>query len=68
MAEEKEKKGEVCHISICKCENGWKISCMYNYEKTLSQRAGWTPCGVGECKDYVAATKAAVLKRLEEIM
>lgn len=67
MAEE--KKGEVCHVSICVVENGYKISCQYeNKEKSLGVRAGWYPEGPGESKDYVEKTKDAVLKRLKEIL
>lgn len=64
-----EKKQEVCHISICVVENGYKISCSYeNKEQTLGVRAGWYPPGPSECKDYVEKTKDAVLKRLKEIL
>jgi hypothetical protein len=66
---EKGKTGELCHVSICRVENGYKISCSYEpEEKSLSQRAGWVPCMPGECKDYVEKTKSAVIKRLEEIL
>ena len=67
MAEE--KKQEVCHVSICCVENGYKIECQYESgEKSLGQRAGWVPCMPGECKSYVEKTKDAVLKRLKEIL
>jgi hypothetical protein len=68
MAEDKEKCGDACHISICRAENGYKICCTYEAEKTLGQRAGWVPCSMGETKDYVEKTKDAVLKRLKEIL
>jgi hypothetical protein len=68
MSEDKEKLGELCHVTLCKAENGWKISCSYKTEQTLSQRAGWAPCMPNECKEYIAATKDAVLKRLKEIL
>jgi hypothetical protein len=65
---EKEKLGELCGISLCKAENGWKICCTYeDSEMTVSKRAGWVPCQM-QSKDYVEKTKAAVLKRLEEVM
>jgi hypothetical protein len=64
-----EKKGEICHISICVVENGYKISCQYEVaEKSLGARAGWYPAPPGESKDYVEKTKDAVLKRLKEIL
>jgi hypothetical protein len=66
MAEE--KKGELCHVSLCKAENGWKISCSYESEKTLGQRAGWYPSGPNDSIDYVEKTKESVLKRLKEIL
>lgn len=67
MAEE--KKQEVCHISICVVENGYKISCQYeSKEMSLGMRAGWVPCAPNECKDYVEKTPEAVLKRLKEIL
>jgi hypothetical protein len=62
-----EKKQEVCHVSICVVENGYKISCSYESKESLSQRAGWVPTCM-ECKDYVEKTKSAVIKRLEEIL
>jgi len=65
---EKEKCVDVCNVSICVVENGYKISCIYKSEETLSQRAGWVPCMPGECKDYVEKTKDAVLKRLKEVL
>jgi hypothetical protein len=66
---EKEKHGEVSHISICKAKNGYKICCSYeDKEKTLGQRAGWVPCGPCETEDWVEKTKDAVIKRLEEIL
>lgn len=67
MAEE--KKGELCHVSICVVENGYKVSCSYeNKDLTLGQRAGWVPCNSGESKEYVEKTKDAVLKRLKEVL
>lgn len=69
MAEEKEKKGEVSHVSICKAKNGYKICCSYeNGEKSLGQRAGWVPCMPCESEDYVEKTKDAVIKRLEDLL
>jgi hypothetical protein len=69
MADKEKKCGELCHVSLCKAENGWKISCSYEPgEKSLGQRAGWVPCCPNECKDYVEKTKSAVIKRLEEIL
>ena len=69
MAETKEKKMDVCHVSICVVENGYKISCQYESgEQSLGQRAGWVPTGMGESKDYVEKTKDAVLKRLKELL
>jgi hypothetical protein len=63
-----EKKQEARHVSICCVENGYKVECQYEEEKTLGQRAGWVPCSTGECKTYVEKTKEAVIKRLEEIL
>ena len=63
-----EKKGKVCHLNIEVVENGYKICCTYDEEKTLGQRAGWVPCSMGECKTYVEKTREAVIKRLEEIL
>jgi hypothetical protein len=70
MAEDKEEKlGDLCHVSICVVENGYKISCSYeSKDKTLAQRAGWVPCMPAECKDYVEKTKAAVLERLKKVL
>ena len=63
-----EKCGELCSINICKAENGYKICCCYeDKDMTISKRAGWVPCQM-QSKDWVEKTKAAVLKRLEEIM
>ena len=63
-----EKKQEVCHVSICCVENGYKVECSYEAEKSLGVRAGWYPQGPGEQKVYVEKTKEAVLKRLKEIL
>ena len=63
-----EKKQEICHVSICCVENGYDISCTYETEKTLGQRAGWVPCDMGKDKRYVEKTKSAVIKRLEELL
>jgi hypothetical protein len=64
-----EKKGELCHVSICVVENGYKISCQYDStNKSLGVRAGWYPEGPNQCLDYVEKTKDAVLKRLKEIL
>jgi hypothetical protein len=64
-----EKKSELCHVSICVVENGYKISCQYEpANKSLGVRAGWYEGGPNECKDYVEKTKDAVLKRLKEIL
>jgi len=66
MAEE--KCGELCTISMRKVENGWNLCCCYeDDEMTISKRAGWVPCQM-KSKEWVEKTKAAVLKRLEEIM
>ncbi len=70
MADKAEEKlGEVCHVSICAAENGWKISVSYEpKEQSLGVRAGWYPPGPSMCKDYVEKTKDAVLKRLKEVL
>ena len=69
MAEKKEKcSGEVCHISVEVAENGYNVTCCYEPEKSLGQRAGWYPCGPGESKKYVEKTPDAVAKRVKEIL
>jgi hypothetical protein len=69
MAEAEKKHGEICHVSICVVENGYKISCNYEPgEQSLGQRAGWVPPSYVESKDYVEKTKDAVLKRLKELL
>jgi|GEM_PF-6975544 len=68
MAEKEKCSGELCHVAICCVENGYKISCSYEPEKTMSMRAGWVPCPAYEDKTYVEKTKDAVLKRLKEIL
>ena len=69
MAEDKEKQGDCCHVSICKAENGWKISCTYEpKEEKLGVRAGWYPPEYCKPVEYVEKTKAAVVKRLEEVL
>lgn len=69
MAEDEEEKlGELCHIMICVVENGYKISCQYEHEPSLSERKGWVPCAGNTCKDYVEKTKAAVVERLKKIL
>jgi uncharacterized membrane protein len=68
---DKEKKdyyGKLCSINICVAENGFNIRCCYEAEKSLSQRAGWVPCSMGECKEYVAKSKGDLTKKLEEIL
>lgn len=66
--ETKDKGEELCHISICKAENGYKISCNYEPKETLSSRAGWVPPMYCKPKEYVEKSKAAVIKRLEEVL
>ena len=70
MANEKENKAEeLCHVAICKAENGWKITCSYEpKEQSLSARAGWVPPTYYKPIEYVEKTKDAVLKRLKEIL
>ena len=69
MAEDKEERlGELCHVAICVVENGYKISCQYDHEPSLSERKGWVPTSMGECKDYVEKTKAAVIERLKKVL
>ena len=69
MAEDKEEKlGELCHVAICVVENGYKISCQYDHEPSLSERKGWIPSVASDCKEYIASTKDAVLKRLKEVL
>jgi hypothetical protein len=69
MAEDKDEKlGELCHVAICKVENGYKISCSYEHEATLSERKGWVPSVGNDCKDYVEKTKAAVIERLKKVL
>lgn len=66
---EKEKHGELCHITICCVENGYSIECSYKTEETLSQKAGWVPTPFySDCKKYVAKSDSDLLKRLEEII
>jgi hypothetical protein len=65
---EKEKdKGELCHISICVAENGYKISCSYEDGSSLSARAGWVPTSMS-CKDFVEKSKKSVVARIEKIL
>ena len=69
MAENKEEKlGELCHVSICKAENGYKITCSYEHNMSLSERKGWVPSVAQDCKDYVEKTKAAVIERLKKVL
>lgn len=69
MADKDEKKlGECCHVSICKVENGYKISCQHEREQSISEKNGWVPSYPNDCKDYVEKTKDAVLKRLKEVL
>ena len=69
MAEKDEEKlGEICHVSICKVDNGYKIGCMYESEQSLSSRAGWVPPTACTSKDYVEKTKAAVIERLKKVL
>jgi hypothetical protein len=69
MAKEKEEKdiGELCHISVCKAENGWKVSCSYKCDDSLSVRAGWIPA-MSSCKDFVEKSKSAVVARVKQIL
>lgn len=62
-----ERKGELCHLSICKAENGWKVSCSYKCDDSLSVRAGWIP-SMSSCKDYVEKSKSAVVERVKQIL
>ena len=70
MAETKEeKKMDLCHLSVCVVENGYKISCQYKSgDQSLGQRAGWVPPSYVEDKEYVEKTKDAVLKRIKEVL
>ena len=68
MADKKEPKKELCHISVRFVENGSEITCSYKTEDTLSQKAGWVPYGPPECKEYVAKTKADLKKRFNELV
>ena len=69
MAENKEKKlGELCHVSICAVENGYRISCSYEVVPSLAQTQGWVPSYPQESKDYVEKTKAAVIERLKKVL
>ncbi len=64
-----EKHGEAAYIRISCVENGYKIECQYESpEKSLGVRAGWYPEGPAQTKEFVASTKAAVIKRLEELL
>ena len=66
--ESKEKDmGELCHVSVCKAENGWKGSCSYKCDDSLSVRAGWIPA-MSSCKDYVEKSKSAVVERVKKIL
>lgn len=66
---DKEEKLELCHISVCKAENGWEINCDYKSEPTLSQKAGWVPTPFySDCKKYVAKSDSDLLSRLKEIV
>jgi hypothetical protein len=69
MADKEKPMGELCNLSICLAENGYKICAMYEpKEKSLAQRAGWVPCAPCECKDYVEKTKSAVVNRVKELL
>ena len=65
---EKECCGELRDIHICKVENGFKLCCCYESERSLSQKAGWVPCSPCETKDYVEKTTDAVVKRVKELL
>jgi hypothetical protein len=70
MAENKDKEkdmGELCHISICVAENGYKICCAYEDKPSLSQKAGWIPTSMCS-KDYVEKSKKSVVARVEKIL
>ena len=67
MAKEEKDTGELCHISICVAENGYKVSCSYENKDSLSVRAGWIP-SMPSCKDYVEKSKPAVVERVKKIL
>ena len=71
MAEKNKEEccGELCDISMHVVEDGFHFRCSYEPEKqSLGQRAGWIPCAPYEYKEYVAKTKAAAVKKFEEIL
>lgn len=69
MAEDKDEKlGDACHLTVCKAENGYKLSFSYEHKQSLSERNGWVPSFPSECKDYVEKTKAAVIERIKKCL
>ena len=67
MANTKEKRGDLCRVSIDKVENGYSVSCDYEdaNPKTVSKRAGWVP-SQRTSESYVAKTKAEVIDRVKK--
>ena len=63
---EKENLGELCHFSVCKAENGYKLSFCFEGSSSLSQKAGWVPMSMCS-KEYVEKTKPAVLDRIKKV-
>ena len=71
MAEKKEECcGELCDLHMHVVEDGFHFCCMYESEdnNSLGRRAGWVPPAPCERKEYVAKTKAAAIKKFEEIL
>jgi hypothetical protein len=70
MAEKEKCYGEPCDIHIRAIEDGYHIRCCFEPEEnsSLARRAGWVPCAPYESKEYSAKTKAALVKKIEEIL
>ena len=70
MAEDKPSgNGELVNFSVCKAENGFKVSASYEKKKkTISQRAGWVPNCTNEYKDYVYKTDKELIAAIASLV
>jgi hypothetical protein len=64
-AEHSDKLTRLC-VTIAK--NGYEIEASYEPKKTLSQKKGWVPSPWCEPDKYVCADKAALVKKINELL
>jgi hypothetical protein len=62
------EKGALTRLNITVAKNGFEIEASYEPKKSLSQKKGWVPSPWCEPDKFVASSREALTKKINELL